>query len=162
MHARRRGLTVLELLIIIVVIIVAAVLLLRMRGRESGPAAVAADSSKVLTPPAGAGNQLTTRLDFLAPLDSTARAGDTVTVRVRASTDAGTAVSNATIELAVTAGEGRLSTTSAVTRDDGEAEARWALGAQPGAQTVRASVQGNESATATLTVTTVARPAGTP
>lgn len=160
MHARRRGLTVIELVIILVVIVVAAVLLLRMRGRESAPAPVVADSA-ALAPP-GAGNPLTTRLAILAPRDSTARAGDTVTVRVRATTESGTAVTRATIGLAVTAGGGTLSAPSAVTADNGEVEARWALGREPGPQTVRAFVQGNEAAQATVTIIAVAPPAGTP
>lgn len=161
MHARRRGLTVIELLIVLIVIVVAIVLLLRMRGGESAPPAPAADSASVLAPP-GAGNELTTRLAVIAPLDTTAVAGDTVTVRLRATTESGTAVARATIELAVTAGGGQLSTTTAVTADNGEAEARWTLGAAAGPQTVRATVQGNESAAATITVNAVAPQAGTP
>lgn len=161
MHARRRGLTVLELLIILIVIVVAIVLLLRLRGGESAPPPAAADSASVLAPP-GAGNELTTRLAVLAPLDTTAVAGDTVTIRLRATTESGTAVASATIELAVTAGGGRLSTPTAVTTDNGEVEARWMLGAAAGPQTVRATVQGNESAAATVTVNAIASPAGTP
>ncbi|MHB1224220.1 MAG: hypothetical protein ACYC2G_09295 [Gemmatimonadaceae bacterium] len=161
MHARRRGLTVLELVILLIVIVVVAVLLLRMRGGESAPPPTAVDSSGVLAPP-GAGNELTTRLAVVAPLDTTALAGDTVTVRLRATTETGTAVARATIQLAVTAGGGQLSATTAVTADNGEIEVRWVLGSEAGPQTVRATVQGNEAATATVTVSAVARPAGAP
>ena len=161
MHARRRGLTVLELVIILVVIVVAVVLLLRLRGGESAPPPLVTDSTGVLAPP-GAGNELTTRLAVVGPVDTTAVAGDTVTVRLRATTESGTAVARATIELEVTAGGGQLSAATVVTGDNGEVEARWVLGTAVGPQSVRATVQGNETAAATVTVNAVAPPAGAP
>lgn len=153
----------LELLIIIIVVVVAVVLLLRWRGSDSPPPPAAADSAAVgatAIAPAGAGNELTTRLAFLAPRDSVVRAGDTVTVRLQATTESGTAVARATIAVQVTEGGGQLSAASGVTGDNGEVEVRWMLGAAAGPQTVRATVDGSETATATLTLATTAAPAG--
>lgn len=157
MTSRRRGLTVLELLIIIIVIVVGVVLLLRWRGAKDSPTApvnveAAGDSVASGTVPA-AGSALTTDLAFLAPTDSVAATGDTVTVRLRATTAAGAAVAQATIHVSVASGGGRLLTESGVTDGSGEMEVRWMLGSEPGPQSLRATVEGNANPAATLTIT---------
>ena len=153
MPQRRRGLTVIELVIILIVIVVAVVLLLRLRNRE--PAVVApppADTTVLATPAAGAGNALASRLVFLVPRDSTVATGDTILVRLRATSDAGTAVNAATVTLQVTAGDGSVIPASGVTDDRGEVEARWVVGPAAGTQTLRAAVQGAPTAVAEVSV----------
>lgn len=160
MHARRRGLTVLELLIIIIVLAVAVVVLTRVvRNRSTGSGAGLPPDSAILAPP-GSGNELTARLAFLAPLDSSARAGDTLEVRVRATTEGGTAVTQATVRFEVTDGGGHILPDSAITNDLGDADARWVLGTEAGEQVLRAGV--NEPGVPPITVSIHARAAGAP
>lgn len=164
MTSRRRGLTVLELLIIIILVVVAVVLLLRWRGGSDDstpPAAteVSLDSAGALVPSAVAG---ATRLAFLAPVDSVATAGDTVTVRLRATAENGVAVTDATVRFAVAAGGGALSATSSVTGLDGETELRWILGTEAGSQVIRATIDGDANSMVSLELSTAARTPSSP
>lgn len=162
MRLARRGLTVIELVLILVVIGLAIFFLLRMRGGDEAPAPGTADSAAVDTTgmppiPAGAANPLAARLAVVAPRDSTAAAGDTLALRVRATTDTETTVARAIVRFEVTAGGGRVEPDSTTTDDLGEAEVRWILGDSAGPQTVRAAVTGSDAATTTVTVTATAR-----
>lgn len=166
MTSRRRGLTVLELLIIIIVIAIAVVLLLRWRGGSDSPtptvpADAAAESIGSMAPSA-VPSALTTDLFFLGPVDSVATAGDTVTVRLVATTESGNGVVGATVNLSVPSGGGQLSTSSAVSGANGEMEVRWILGAEPGPQVIGAMIDGNESSAITLEIRTTARAASSP
>lgn len=158
----RRGLTVLGLVIILIVIVAAAVLLLRMRGGsgEQVPAGAAVAAAADSTRPEG--GLAAARLQILEPADSTTAAGDTVTVRVRASSVEGAPVAGAAIHFTVTAGGGQLATAVVVTGDDGVAVAHWALGAAPGAQSLSAAAEGSQAPPAVVTITTAGRPAAAP
>ena len=152
MRTSRRGLTVIELVLILLVIGVVIFFLMRLRGRDDAAAGAALDSTGALatepavTAPAalGAGSALASRLALAQPVDSTASAGDTLTVRVRATTDAGDGVANAMVRFAAEGG-GRVQPDSVATNDLGEAEVRWILvGAAP--QLLRATVPGGPAA----------------
>jgi hypothetical protein len=150
MRTSRRGLTVIELVLILLAIGVLAYFAFRYLGRDDAAATAPGLDSAAVTPTAPAG-PLADRLELLAPLDSTAAPGDTVLVRVRATTVAGTGVANATVTFEVTAGGGSVVPASVATNDLGETEARWATGAA-GAQELRATVTGSPAATATVTL----------
>lgn len=159
MRLARRGLTVIGLVLILVVLGLGIFFLVRMMGREPAPGMppMVADTGAAAVAP-GATNPLADRLAVVEPRDSAAVAGDTIGLRVRATTAAGTAVARALIRFEVTAGGGSVMPDSATTDDLGEAQVRWALGGAAGPQTVRATVTGNDAASATTTLLTTARP----
>ena len=161
MSPRRRGLTVLELLIIIIVVVVAATILIRMTRGSDNEDSDAIPPDSALLAPAGAGNALTSRLGFLTTFDSLATAGDTVEVRVRATTAAGTGVAQTTIRFDVAAGDGIVVPDSAVTNDVGEATTRWVLGRTAGEQLIQASVNEEGVVPVTLSIRTVEPTPGT-
>lgn len=162
MNRRRHGLTVLELLIIIILVVVAAVVLIRMNRSPGTDAAPSAPADSALLAPPGSGNALIGRLAFLTPFDSIATVGDTVEVRVRATTDAGTGVAQADIRFEVSSGGGQVTADSAVTNDQGEASVGWILGPTPGEQLIQASVGTDGVVPVTLSLRTVAPGAGSP
>jgi hypothetical protein len=155
MRHDRRGLTVIELVLILLAVGLIVFFLLRLRGGDD--AAPAGADSATLPPSAAA--PLVDRLDLATPLDSVARVGDTLVVRLRA-TGAGAGVARAAIELAAGPGS-TVVPTALVTNDIGEAVAQWIVGGDAGAtRTLRATVRGSESATleATVRVTPAAVP----
>lgn len=157
MRMARRGLTVIGLVGILVAIGIALYFVIRFMGADAAPEPSPLDSAGPVVAPAapgvtpGGGSELASRLAVTAPLDSTAAAGDTIPLRIRATTETGTAVAQAVVRFAVTAGTGRVTADSAVTNDLGEAEVRWVLGSA-GPQTVRASLAGNDAVSTTATV----------
>lgn len=148
MRTSRRGLTVIELVLILLVIGIVVFFLLRMRGRDGETAGAAADTAGALAnqpgiiapAPLGAGGALARHLALTQGVDSVAGAGDTITVRVRATTDANAGVANALVRF-TTDGGGRVQPDSAVTDDLGEVEVRWTLGTAA-TQVLRATVPG--------------------
>lgn len=152
MRTSRRGLTVIELVLILLAIGILAYFAFRYLGRDEAPDATAAlDSAAVVAPaPAGA---LAQRLELVAPTDSAAMAADTVLVRVRAVSVAGTAVANAGVRFEVVGGNGSVTPDSAATSDLGEAETRWVVGTQRANAELRASVPGSPGATVSVRVT---------
>lgn len=157
MRMARRGLTVIGLVLILVAIGVAIWLLLRVMGRETPPEPAAPVAPVAAPPPGvtpGGGTELASRLAIVPPLDSIAAPGDTVALRVRATTETGTTVAQAVIRFAVTAGGGRVLADSAVTNDIGLAEVRWVLGSGTGEQTVQAALAGSDAVSTSATVTT--------
>ncbi len=157
MRTTRRGLTVIELVLILLAIGLLAFLAFRYFGRDDSPAAPGSDGvlteAPVLSEP---GDALADQLRVIAPLDSTAAPGDTVPVRVRASTTTGTGVVNAMVEFAVEEGGGSVTPASVATNDLGEAEALWVLGTGAGRQELRAAVSGRDAAAVTILLTTAA------
>lgn len=152
MRTHRRGLTVIELVLILVVLGIVVFFLLRLRGGDDAPAAGAAlgSDSAVAAPPTAAAGALATRLALVAPLDSSARAGDTLLLRVRATNEGGVGVAGAALSFAAEGG-GRAEPAAATANDVGDAEARWVLGAV-GAQTLRVSIAGSVAEPLVLTL----------
>lgn len=152
MRTSRRGLTVIELVLILLAIGVLVFFAFRYLGRdEASDATTALDSAAVVEPaPAG---PLADRLELVTPIEPAAMTADTVTVRVRAATVAGTAVANATVTFEVLGGGGSVTPASVSTNDLGEAEARWTIGAERAAAELRASVTGSPTATTTVRAT---------
>lgn len=146
MRTSRRGLTVIELVLILLVIGIVVFFLLRLRGRNDASAGAALDSTAALArepaivapAPLGAGGALASHLTLTPAPDSTASAGDTLTVRVRATTDAGAGVANAMVRFTADGG-GRVQPDSAATNDLGDVDVRWILGTAA-TQVLRASV----------------------
>ena len=160
MRMDRRGLTVIGLVGILVAIGIAIYLVIRFMGADAAPEPSPLDSAGAMVAPVvpptpgvtpGGGTALASRLAVTAPIDSAGTPGDTIPLRIRATTETGTAVAQAVIRFAVTAGQGRLVPDSAVTNDIGEAEVRWVLGSA-GPQTVRATLSGSDAVNATATV----------
>lgn len=151
MRLARRGLTVIELVLILVAIGLIAFFLLRLRGRDAAPP-VAADTSAALIPDAApTATPAVGALTLAAPLDSTAAPGAVLDVRVRG------AAAGAVVRFEAEGG-GRVEPASDTTGTDGEAAARWTIGAS-GAQTLRATTDGG-AAPLTVTVQPTAGGAG--
>lgn len=144
-----------ELVLILLAIALLAFFAFRYFGRDESPVTPGSEGVLTEAPPlTEPGDALADHLGVLSPRDSTAAAGDTVPVRVRATTATGTGVVNATVTFEVTAGGGTVIPASVATNDLGEAEARWVLGASAGRQELRAAVDGREAAAATILLTT--------
>lgn len=157
MRTTRRGLTVIELVLILLAIALLTYFAFRYLGRDEPPATPATEGvpteGPAFTEP---GDALAEQLSVIAPLDTAAVAGDTVPVRVRATTATGTAIANATIEFEVVTGGGTVTPASIPTNDLGEAETRWVLGRAAGPQELRAAVAGRDAASATIHLATTA------
>ena len=159
MRTNRRGLTVIGLVLILVAVGLIVFLLLRLRGGGEPAPADPMPGTTAVVPDTGlaTAGALAARLDLAVPVDTVAQPRDTIVVRVRAATVAGTAVAAAQVLFSVTGG-GTVEPQTATTGDAGEAEARWVLGGEPGAQTLRASLA--DGAAPPLTVTVHAGGAG--
>lgn len=161
MRTTRRGLTVIELVLILLALALLTYFAFRYFGRDESPAAPGSEGvlneAPVLTEP---GDALADLLSVIEPRDTSAVAGDTITVRVRATTTTGTAVANATVRFEVASGGGTVAPASIATNDLGEAEARWMLGRGTGPQELHAAVAGRDAAAATIHVTTTAAGSG--
>jgi len=138
MRLARRGLTVIELVLILVAIGLLVFFLLRLRNRDAAPPAPTADSA--LATPAAPTTGTATTLSLAAPLDSTAAAGDTLDVRLRAVDAGGAPVAGAALRIE-TEGGGRVEPATATSGANGEAAVRWTLGGE-GVQTLRATLDG--------------------